>query len=140
MHAIPQGSTSTRIRALGAGVAAMATLVVAALLMVAVAAELRGVITPQAPTYSWAAVEALRNGVSTKTCPPNALTKKLDRDGFGAQFAATISVYAYAFITNRPFCFTPFDAKRHTHAGVNLTRMFDFIGGPLYGQLPCVGG
>lgn len=68
---------------------------------------------------------------SIKECPDNAITNQ-KTDGFGAQYAAFISILAYSFANNLTFCVTPWKVMAHD---LNGTDMFHFIGGEHYGPL-----
>mmetsp|Transcript_27189 Transcript_27189/g.82484 ORF Transcript_27189/g.82484 Transcript_27189/m.82484 type:complete len:262 (+) Transcript_27189:1-786(+) len=63
-------------------------------------------------------------------CPAGALTNALRTDGFGAQYAALVSVLAWSRLRNRPFCTSPWLEMEH---GVNASQMWIFIGGSSLG-------
>ena len=58
-------------------------------------------------------------------------------DGFGAQYLALMSVFAYSLAANLTFCTTPWGHVQHgvdaLDGGNGAASMFDFVGGPLYG-------
>ena len=63
-------------------------------------------------------------------CAANAITCRGRRDGFGAQFAAMVSVYSWAKWHSVPFCSSRWQAMEH---GANASELFDFVGGEHYG-------
>jgi len=68
------------------------------------------------------------------------LTMCCRKDGFGAQYMALISVYAFAIFTNRTFCASPFGAVGHfTKRGrampLDAQELYSFVGGPSFGPL-----
>ena len=66
-----------------------------------------------------------------KLCPAaDSLTARGRVDGFGSQYSALVSVYAYAARSNRTFCATPWVSMAH---GLDAARMFSFIGGAAFG-------
>ena len=89
----------------------------------------------------------LQANSDTRGCPIDtqdepAVTMCCRHDGFGQQYLALISVYAFSVATNRTFCVSPFQAIPHfaTHGAqhiqggsrvfkdsANLGRWFDFI-------------
>lgn len=70
-------------------------------------------------------------------CPENGVTACCKGDGFGAQYLALMSVFAYTIAMNVTFCTTPWTHVQHgvdaLDAGNGAATMFDFVGGPLYG-------
>ena len=65
-------------------------------------------------------------------CPANAITNAPRTDGFGAQYAALISVYSWSKLHGVPFCVTTW--HRHEHrTQSNSSALFAFVGGHFYG-------
>jgi hypothetical protein len=65
-------------------------------------------------------------------CPANAITNAPRTDGFGAQYAALISVYSWSKLHGVPFCVTTW--QRHEHrTQSNSSALFAFVGGHFYG-------
>lgn len=64
-------------------------------------------------------------------CPFGSVTAADRSDGFGAQYSAMISVYAWSVMMNMTYCHTPWKQMAH---GVNASKMFSFVGGHLYGD------
>ena len=75
------------------------------------------------------------HGESTdESCPGNAITNSPRDDGFGAQFAALISIYSWSREHNRPFCITPWNHHAHD-TQTSSSALFEFVGGRYYGPL-----
>ena len=71
-------------------------------------------------------------------CPTHkALTQCCKGDGFGAQFSALFSVFAYALNASLTFCTTPWTRMEHGVSSINgghgTSTMWEFVGGPQYG-------
>jgi hypothetical protein len=62
------------------------------------------------------------------------------KDGFGAQYMALLSVYAFATFTNRTFCASPFlelaHSTKHGRAmALDSWDLYNFVGGPSFGPI-----
>ncbi|KAL1518549.1 hypothetical protein AB1Y20_002838 [Prymnesium parvum] len=71
------------------------------------------------------------------SCPERSVTACCKGDGFGAQYLALMSVFAYSLAANLTFCPTSWAHVQHgvdsLDAGHGALSMFAFVGGPLYG-------
>ena len=65
-------------------------------------------------------------------CPANGVTMRGRDDGFGAQYAAMMSVFSWAKLAGKPFCVTPWTRMAH---GANASSMFKLVGGHRYGPI-----
>eukprot|EP00966_Prymnesium_polylepis_P258922 5980464-Prymnesium_polylepis.1 len=63
-------------------------------------------------------------------CPSTAITMRGRVDGFGAQYAATMSVYSWARRSGRPYCATPWPYLQHDG---NASALYALVGGHRYG-------
>ena len=78
-----------------------------------------------------------------RPCPVDSaleptLTMCCRNDGFGSQYMALISVYAFSVLSNRTFCASPFDSLAHfTTRGhamlLDAWDLYNFVGGPKFG-------
>lgn len=72
-----------------------------------------------------------------QACPKNGVTACCKGDGFGAQYLAMMSVFAYSIANNVTFCPTPWSHIQHgvdaMDDGNGAVSMFSFVGGHLYG-------
>jgi len=79
-------------------------------------------------------VPSWRGQQLVERCPDeHAVTAAGKHDGFGAQFAATISVFGYAIITGQTYCTTEWQRMEHLANNVTAMDWFRFVGGHLYG-------
>mmetsp|Transcript_18687 Transcript_18687/g.22947 ORF Transcript_18687/g.22947 Transcript_18687/m.22947 type:complete len:308 (-) Transcript_18687:340-1263(-) len=69
-------------------------------------------------------------------CHSDGITSKGHADGFGAQYAAMISVFAYSFEINVPYCHTPWTHLAHNNRSTmkKANNLFRFVGGHLLGM------
>jgi len=63
-------------------------------------------------------------------CPAGALTNARRTDGFGAQYAALVSVFAWSVLTDVPFCPTAWAEMEHRS---NASMMWRLVGGSSLG-------
>ena len=73
-----------------------------------------------------------QSGTTVDSCPANAITARTRTDGFGAQYAAMMSIFSWARLLGRPFCVSPWASLAH---GANTSALFSLVGGLRYGPL-----
>lgn len=66
------------------------------------------------------------------TCTAPSITATGHIDGFGAQYAAMISVFALSRRLNITYCATPWTVMGHN---IDPIKMYQFVGGDAYGPL-----
>lgn len=82
-------------------------------------------------------VAAFDSRLQPSMCPWDGVTACCKGDGFGAQYLALMSVFAFSLATNTTFCITPWSHVQHgvdsMDDGNGALGMFSFVGGHLYG-------